>query len=170
MFCVITLIRKITNAKGGGVIILVKFTYPSKEKPEFKTTCENLWVQLNLTGSRPVLIGVYYKPHELDQESFTEFSKSLALVKQCNSTICVLGDFNLPKIDRELMTPKPNCSHRAFYRECLEAFSYGLLKQMVTSPTSGQNILDLFLTSNPTLIDKTTVLPVFLTMTLSWTK
>ena len=30
---------------------------------------------------------------------------------------------------------------------------------MVTSPIRGQNILDLFLTSNPTLIDKITVLP-----------
>ena len=29
----------------------------------------------------------------------------------------------------------------------------------MTSPTRGQNILDLFLTSNPTLIDKTTGFP-----------
>ena len=116
-------------------------------------------MQLTLTGSRPVLIGAYFKPHELDQQSFDEFSKSLALVKQSNSTVCILGDFNLPKIDWELMTPKPDCSHPAFYRECLEAFNDCLLEQMVTSPTRGQNILDLFLTSNPTLIDKTTVLP-----------
>ena len=45
------------------------------------------------------------------------------------------------------------------YRECLDAFYDCLLEQMVTSPTQGQNIYDLFLTSNTTLIDKTTVLP-----------
>ena len=57
------------NQKGGGVISFDKSSYLSEEKPEFKTNCENLWVQLNLTGSRPVLIGAYYKPHELDKES-----------------------------------------------------------------------------------------------------
>ena len=45
------------------------------------------------------------------------------------------------------------------YRECLDAFYDCLLEQMVTSPTQGQNILDLFLTTNTTFIVKTTVLP-----------
>ena len=30
---------------------------------------------------------------------------------------------------------------------------------MVTSPTRGQNILDLFFTSNPTVVNKVTVIP-----------
>ena len=47
----------------------------------------------------------------------------------------------------------------SFYRECLEAFNDCLLEQMVTSPTRGQNILDLLLTSNPTLMEKVSVLP-----------
>ena len=68
-------------------------------------------------------------------------------------------DFNLPKVDWELIVPKPDCSHPTFYREFLEAFNDCLLEQMVTSPTLGQNILDLFLTSNPTLKEKVFVLP-----------
>ena len=110
-------------------------------------------MQLHLAGSRSVLIGAYYKPLELDQQSFDEFSKSLVLVRKTNSTICLLGDFNLPKIDWETKTLKPDCPNFAFYRECLEAFEDCLLEQMVTSPTRGQNILDLFLTTNPTLVD-----------------
>ncbi|MEW8548672.1 MAG: hypothetical protein AB2693_34660, partial [Candidatus Thiodiazotropha sp.] len=31
--------------------------------------------------------------------------------------------------------------------------------QMVTSPTRGQNILDLFFTSNPTLVHKVSIVP-----------
>ena len=61
--------------------------------------------------------------------------------------------------DWELMAPKPDCSHPTIYRECLEAFNDCLLEQMVTSPTRGKNMLDLFLTSNPTLIEKVSVLP-----------
>ena len=81
------------------------------------------------------------------------------MVKQTNSQIWLLGNFNLPKVDWVLMAPKPDCSHPTFYRKCLEAFNDCLLEQMVTSPTRGQNILDLFLTSNPTLIEKVSVLP-----------
>ena len=82
-----------------------------------------------------------------------------SIVRQTNSTICLLGDFNLPKTDWETKTPKPDCNHSAFYRVFLEAFDDCLLEQQVTSPTQGQNILDLFLTPNPTFIDKTCVLP-----------
>ena len=52
-----------------------------------KINCENLWVQSNLTGARPFLIGAYYKPQEHDQLSFEEFNKSLAMVKLTNAQI-----------------------------------------------------------------------------------
>ena len=113
---------------------------------------------LNLLGSKSALIGAYYKPHELDEPSLTELAKSLNLVNQSNSQIWLLGDFNLPKIDWQLLIPAPDCKHQQFYTDCLEAFSDSLLEQMVTTPTRGQNILDLFLTANPTLVHKVSVL------------
>ena len=106
--------RDRVDKKGGGVIILVNSTFISECKPEYQTNCENLWVQLHLPGSRSVLIGAYYKPQELDQQSFNEFSKSLVLVRKSNTTICLLGDFNLPKIDWETKTLKPDCPNFAF--------------------------------------------------------
>ena len=51
--------------KGGGVIILVRSVLSSKAKSEFNSDR----VQLNLVGSKSVLIGAYYKPHEFDQHS-----------------------------------------------------------------------------------------------------
>lgn len=59
----------------------------------------------------------------------------------------------------KLQTPTPDCNHQSFYLDCLEAFSDCLLEQMVTTPTRGQNILDLFFTSNPTLVNNVSVLP-----------
>ena len=50
--------------KGDWVIILVRPALSSEEKSEFNSDFENLWVQLNLVGSKSVLIGAYYKPHE----------------------------------------------------------------------------------------------------------
>ena len=66
-----------TDQKGGGVIILVNSNIISEKKTEYKSACENLWVQLNLTESDSVLIGAYYKDHELDQLSYEELNKSL---------------------------------------------------------------------------------------------
>ena len=42
--------------KGGGVIILVRSALSSEEKSEFNPDCENLCVQLNLAGSKSILI------------------------------------------------------------------------------------------------------------------
>ena len=143
------------------MLILVKSTFISQAKPEYNTNAEILWVLINLFGSKSALIGAYYKPHELDETSLTELAKSLNLVDQSNSQIWLLGDFNLPKIDGQLLTPAPDCKHEQFYSDCLEAFSDSLLEKMVTLPTRGQNILDLFFTKNPTLVHKVSVLPGF---------
>ena len=134
-----------------------KFTIELKSV--YHTNFENLWVQLNLAGSKSVLIGAYYKPHESDQASFEELIKSLTLVNQTNSTVWLLGDFNLPKIDWENLKPLPDCGHPTFYRECIEALNDCLLEQTVTSPTPGQNILDLFFTTNPTLVENVSIIP-----------
>ena len=73
-----------------------------------------------------------------------------------------LKDFNLPEIDSENLIPSSECGHPTFYRDCLEVLDNCLLEQMVTSPTRDQNILDLFLTTNPTLGDN-----VYITLGLS---
>ena len=91
--------------------------------------------------------------------SFAELEKSLNLVNKSNSQIRLLGVFNLPKIDWQLLTPTPDCKHHTFYSNCLEAFSDCMLEQMGTSPTRGQTILDLLFTTNPTLVNKISIMP-----------
>ena len=130
--------------KGGGVIILVRSALSSEEKSEFNLDCGNLWVQLNLVGSKSVLIGAYYKSHEFDQHSLDELIKSLDMVKQTSSTIWLMGDFNLQKVDWQSLAPTPDCKFPTFYKECLEVFNDCLLEQRVTSPTWGKHILYLF--------------------------
>ena len=59
----------------------------------------------------------------------------------------------------ENLKPLPDCGHPTFYRECIEAMNDCLLEQTVTSPTRGQNILDLFFTTNPTLVENVSIIP-----------
>ena len=74
-------LRDRIGQKGGWVIILVRSALSSEEKSEFNSDCENLWVKPNLVGSKSVLIGAYFKPHELDQHGLHELSKSLDMMK-----------------------------------------------------------------------------------------
>ena len=154
--------RDRVDKREGGVIILVNSKITSVLRSEFNTNCEYLWVQLNLAVAKSVLIGAYYKPYEYDPESIASFEElkiSLSLVNQTNSNVWLLVDFNLPKVDWENLIPSPDCNHQTFYSECLEVLDDCLLEQMVTSPTRGQNILDLFLTTIPTLVDNVFITP-----------
>ena len=54
-----------------------------------------------VAGSKSVLIEAYYKSHGSDQASLEELIKSFTLVNQTYSTVCLLRDFNLPKVDWE---------------------------------------------------------------------
>ena len=49
-----------------------------------------------VTGSHPLYIGAYYKPHEDALTSLTELRKSIEQVGKKNGNIWLLGNFNLP--------------------------------------------------------------------------
>ena len=70
--------------------------------PSFSVSKDNcillLRKPLNDVGSKSFLLGAYYKPHEFDQYSLDELSKSLDMVKQ-TSNIWLIGDFNMPEVD-----------------------------------------------------------------------
>ena len=86
-----------------------------------------------------------------------EFSLSKARKLNCN--IWVAGDFNLPKMDWDHVCPSPNCKHPPFYRQITEVLNDSNLTQTVSLPTRDSNILDLFFTTIPTLVQQVSILP-----------
>ena len=56
-------------------------------------------------------------------------------------------------------SPNTNCKLQVLYSAFLESLDDHNLIQMVTTPTRGENILDLFCCSNPTLVSKVSVIP-----------
>ena len=75
----------------------------------------------------------------------------------CN--IWVAGDFNLPKMDWDHRCPSPDCKHLSFYRQITKVLNDSNLTQTVSLPTRDSNILDLFFTTNPTLVQRVSILP-----------
>ena len=57
------------------------------------------------------------------------------------------------------MCPFPDCKHPSFYRQITGVLNDLNLTQTVYLPTRDSNILDLFFTSNPTLVQRVSILP-----------
>ena len=153
--------RKSKSKRSGGVFILVRNSLICTEQPQFQTNCEILWVKIEITGGRPLFVGAYYRRVEDDLESLREFQDSVSRVREHSDNVWVLGDFNLPMLSWPESSPemKPDCSHKQVYDFFLSTIADYNFTQVVTEPTRKDNILDLFLTTNPTLINKVNCSP-----------
>ncbi|WAR23523.1 hypothetical protein MAR_037192, partial [Mya arenaria] len=113
-------------------------------------------------GCKPMYISSYYMPHESDLQSLLELEKSLDLVSKLKGTKLILGDFNFPKLtwDSE-HTPhlKPSFSPSTVYDKFLDIINDQNMTQMVSENTRNDNILDIFLTTNLTFVDKVNIIP-----------
>jgi len=85
------------------------------------------------------------------------FSKSLSKTHKLNCDIWVAGDFNLPKMDWGHMCP-PDCKHPSLYRQITEVLNDSNLAQTVSISTRDSNILDLFFATNPTFMQRVSIL------------
>jgi hypothetical protein len=69
------------------------------------------------------------------------------------------GDLNLPGIDWESLSPKPDSTHKKYDQQLLNIMHDHGLDQVIRTPTRGENILDLCLTTHPGLVEKATTTP-----------
>ena len=101
------------------------------------------------------------KPKEADTNSHSEFKHSLQLVSKAKCHIWILGDFNLPKFDWDDNTPtiKEDCKFTSLYDDFIVMLDDHNLTQMLNKPTRGENVLDLFLTNNPSLVSNVSIIP-----------
>ena len=143
--------RKSNVKRIGGVFILVRNSLICTEQPQFQTNCEILWVKVEITGNRPLFVGAYYRRVEDDLESLREFQDSVSRVREHSDNVWVLGDFNLPKLSWPENSPemKPYCSYKQVYEYFLSTIADYNFTQVVTESTRQENVLDLFLTTNP---------------------
>ena len=71
-------------------------------------------------------------------------------IKYKKAVLWVTGDFNLPNINWSLNTAIGSSYPLDLCNMLIDTFSTFGLTQMVDSPTSGSNTLDLFVTNRPT--------------------
>ena len=92
------------NSKGGGVLIAVKNrpTYLSSDVPELQTTCEIIWIKINIVSCNTLYICSFYNPNTSDGNSMINFSESINRAANIKDAFLLIGgDFNLPGWDWE---------------------------------------------------------------------
>ena len=146
------------ETKGGETLLAITKSLMSQEQPDLTSQCNAIWAKISLKGVRDIYISSVYKPHENDEESLNFLFSSIRKIPR-NSSIWMLGDFNMPNIDWITESILEGCRHRNIYISFLENLMNFNLQQMVTSPTRGSNILDLFLTNMPAQVLETKSLP-----------
>jgi hypothetical protein len=152
--------------KGGGVFILVSNALSSSEPTELVDgdgDCELVWTKIVVKGAQDLYIGACYKPpSRTEPEYLDNLRSSLSRIPR-GAHIWLGGDFNLADIDWNDECPKPNASLRNQCQQLLDIASDAFLEQVVDKPTRitefTATILDLFFTSNKTLINRCEVIP-----------
>lgn len=130
-------------------------------QPQYDTRCEITWVKLEVAGSQPFYKAAYYRPHEHEENSLDEFRKSLEMVWQKKGNIWVAVDLKFPEMKWPDTNPQieQDWQHNPIYKKFINILEDFNLTQKVTEPTRGNNVLDLFLTSNDTLTNKVHTIP-----------
>ncbi|KAJ8042793.1 RNA-directed DNA polymerase from mobile element jockey [Holothuria leucospilota] len=159
-----TVFRKDRNygQSKGGVLIATKNDLLATYRPDLDSDCEVVWVSLEIQGAKQILIGSFYRSHKYGNSTdyLDQLRASLrSASKNKNGQIYLAGDFNLPDIDWSSRSVQPGSQYLDLSKCMLDICNEFGLDQMVSEPTRVNNILDIFLTTNPTLVDRSTLIP-----------
>ena len=144
---------------GGGVFILVSSHLISCALDEYSSDLEAVWVEVKEEKGPNIVIGAYYRPPRPDPNSLEEFGNLNRVSRTTNGTVIIGGDFNLPGIDWATLSTKPRAYTPALCNCLIDIITDNGLEQIVQEPTRGENLLDLILTNNPTLINNAQSMP-----------
>ena len=117
------IMRKDRNTSGGGVMIGFKGDLVVTHRPDLDVDAEILWAQLEIADSKPLLIGVFYRPQitKLPEHDYLmKLNESLGKMDHTKrQQLWLAGDFNLPGIHWPTQSTIPG------------GYKPGLLKEMI---------------------------------------
>ena len=131
--------------RGGGVLLFIKDDLKVEHLENFSANeVESIWCLLKLNNISTRL-GLFYRPPSYNAEQDKMLFDEIRSHLNFKNTI-IMGDFNFPCIDWKALTS----THQSkdFLDLCLDNF----LVQMVHDATRNQNILDIILTSDESLV------------------
>jgi hypothetical protein len=108
----------------------------------------------DLKFKNDITIFCAYLPPDISAESFDVAMKSICTLWPSESVCIIVGDFNLPDIDWLSEHPRFNGSKSIALHDM---FTDLACSQFISSPTRGNNVLDLLFCNDPMLISDVSV-------------
>ena len=156
------------DRSGGGVLLYSHVNYPiSGCKTYDDSHCLVLFVKFS---TLKLGIFVVYRPPEAPSD---KFQCALNFVQKCiegeldrSFQVCLVGDLNFPGIDwrTERVLSGQTVQSQGSAINFLKFLNTRFMNQYVDQPTRGSNVLDLFCTDNPGLVQSVAVSPLPLEM------
>ncbi len=144
----------------GGIFIAMRGDLVMSHCCDLDEECEILWAQLELVGAKKIVVGAFYRPPESGPPVLDSLKSSLSKIDMNKVTnVWLSGDFNLRGINWENQCLLPDCDKPGLCKQLIDIANDYNLEQLIREPTRGRSILDLFFTSNPTVVVKSEVLP-----------
>ena len=156
-------IRKDRNAHGGGALIAFRDDITAESLDNLNSNCEIVWTKIHFARNKSIFFASYYRPpsdHLASLEALQASLTKLYISHKNTHNVVIAGDFNLPDIDWDNQQTT-NSRTASKHNKLLEIISEFGLQNMVNDPTriESGNILDLILTSNPSIITNTHTTP-----------
>ena len=147
------LMRSDRKRHGGGVACYIKNNIAFRSRGGFSKEIENLFFDILLPKTKPILVGIVYRPP--NQSRFLErLTSAITNTNDFdNQEVCILGDFNI-----NLMNSKKNV--RNGIKKYREFCSQHGIKQLITSPMTSTSLLDHILTNSSERVSQSGVADV----------
>ncbi len=145
---------------GGGVFVAVPTKYlscpPAAERDA--DDCEMVLPEVERGNAKKLYVGSCYRPEHVILDYMQLLDNSLSrMSSRSNCQIWLGGDFNVLMVNWENHVSKPGEPYKQFTLAILNSAQKHGLEQVVMEPTCIQgemeNILDLYLTNNPKLVN-----------------
>ena len=152
-----------STTMGGGVLLAVNNRLLSSRAEELETSCEILWVKIEMVKVKSLYVGVFYRPPtssplEANKNPWRTWNIYFENSEfQCK--YLAVWRFQHARHRLETGSAGKGAGRPEFCRKLIGITQDASLEQQNLQPTRGQNILDLFLTNNPTLTQQVKVIP-----------
>ena len=139
--------RDRSERTGGGVIIYIREGLVFSERNDLHNNNEAIWIQVNQTRCKPLIIGCIYRPPNQQVDKFLEdFNNSLAGIESHFDKI-ILGDFNI-----DYSSKKKRNANQSDRRKLKGIADLHDIKQIIDFPTRiaehSESQIDLIFTDN----------------------
>ena len=149
------------NSSHGGVAIIAKHDLDASEV-DTPATSEFVAVSLNCKDlKKPIILGCMYRPTDNKADYTQDLCNAVSdLSSRFKDHIIWLGgDTNLPDIDWNTDTITGHNYLVSINKAYIDTFNHIGCEQMVNFPTRVNNILDIFCTNRPSLVDRISTVP-----------